>query len=201
MSFEVEQKFRTAGHAEVAARLAAMGAEAGPRVEHEDAYLNHPRATSPRRTRRFRLRRVGDANAITYKGPKHAGPTKTREEIEIPFAEGPEALGQMRRVFEALGFRDRRRRPQDADALRLTHEAGRSRSCSTSPRGSGRSSRSRRSPTSEADLPEAQRAVMSLAAALGLTEVEPRSYLRMALERAAASRRRGPTARNPAGQT
>ena len=39
----------------------------------------------------------------------------------------------------------------------------------------------------EADLPAAQKAVLTLAGCLGLTEVEPRSYLRMVLEKQAAS--------------
>ena len=66
-----------------------MGAEAGPPVEHEDTYLNHP-------SRDFAATNEGSgsagwatSNAITYKGPKRAGPTKTREEIEVPFARRP----------------------------------------------------------------------------------------------------------------
>ena len=38
----------------------------------------------------------------------------------------------------------------------------------------------------EADLPAVQQAVLALAGTLGLTEVEPRSYLRMVLENRAA---------------
>ncbi|MBV8267850.1 MAG: hypothetical protein JO252_16105, partial [Planctomycetaceae bacterium] len=40
----------------------------------------------------------------------------------------------------------------------------------------------------EADLPAAQGAVLDLADVLGLTDVEPRSYLRMALEQRPADR-------------
>ena len=39
----------------------------------------------------------------------------------------------------------------------------------------------------EADLAAAQQAVLTLAGTLGLTEVEPRSYLRMVLENQAAA--------------
>ena len=41
--------------------------------------------------------------------------------------------------------------------------------------------------SSEADLPAAQQDVLTLAGTLGLTEVEPRSYLRMVLENQAAA--------------
>ena len=39
----------------------------------------------------------------------------------------------------------------------------------------------------EADVPAAQRTVIDIAASLGLTDLEPKSYLRMALEARAAS--------------
>src|SRR5690242_5674441 len=42
MSFEVEIKFRTDGHAELARRLAALGGGSGPAIDQEDAYLSHP---------------------------------------------------------------------------------------------------------------------------------------------------------------
>ena len=43
----------------------------------------------------------------------------------------------------------------------------------------------------ESDLDRAQAAVLALAADLGLTEVEPRSYLRMVLEAQQSARARG----------
>jgi adenylate cyclase class 2 len=48
----------------------------------------------------------------------------------------------------------------------------------------------------ESDLHEGQKAVLALAGDLGLSEVEPRSYLRMVLEATS-----GRLSRNPAGQT
>ena len=44
----------------------------------------------------------------------------------------------------------------------------------------------------ESDLPHAQRAVLDLAASLGLTEIEPRSYRRMLQEQRIKGRRRMP---------
>ncbi|HEU5115398.1 MAG TPA: class IV adenylate cyclase, partial [Isosphaeraceae bacterium] len=83
--FEVEIKFRAADHRALAARLIALGAEASEAQEHEDLYLAHPSRDFARTDEALRLRRVGDQNRVTYKGPKLGGPTKTREEIEVPF--------------------------------------------------------------------------------------------------------------------
>jgi adenylate cyclase class 2 len=187
MGFEVEQKFRTDGHAEVAARLNAMGAAAGPRIDQEDAYWNHPARDFATTNEALRLRRVGAGNAITYKGPKHAGPTKTREEIEIPYREGPEGLEQMSRLFEALGFRPVALVRKHRTPYTLTYEGREVEVVLDVAEDIGTFVEVEAIAEGEADLPEAQRVVMSLAAALGLTDVEPRSYLRMALEHRAGS--------------
>src|SRR3954470_9352312 len=103
MGYEVEMKFRGADHAELARRLAGLGAEAGPAIDQEDVYLSHPARDFARTNEALRLRRAGSDNRITYKGPKRGGPTKTREEVEVPLAPGRETLEQMARVFENLG--------------------------------------------------------------------------------------------------
>jgi adenylate cyclase class 2 len=187
MSFEVEQKFRTDGHAEVAARLAAVGAEAGQRVEQEDAYLNHPARDFAATNEAFRLRRVGGSNAVTYKGPKRAGPTKTREEIEVPFADGAEPFDGMRRVFEALGFRPVALIRKVRTPYHLTFEGRAVEVVLDLAEGLGTFVEVETIADGEADLPAAQSAVLAVAQSLGLTETEPRSYLRMALEQAAAA--------------
>src|SRR3954465_2069641 len=105
MRFEVEIKFRVADHGALAERLAALGAVAGPLISQEDTYFAHPARDFAQTNEALRLRRQDRENRITYKGPKREGPTKTREKIEVPIAEGPEALGQMTRLFETLGFR------------------------------------------------------------------------------------------------
>jgi adenylate cyclase, class 2 len=187
MSFEVEQKFRSDGHSEVAARLAAIGAEAGPPVEQEDTYLNHPARDFAATNEALRFRRVGDSNAITYKGPKHAGPTKTREELEIPFAEGPEAFGRLSRMFTLLGFRTVAVIRKTRTAYSARHEGREVEVVLDVAEGVGTFVEVETIAESRADLPEAQRVVVSLAAALGLKDVEPRSYLRMALDRRAGA--------------
>src|SRR5438128_1411424 len=105
MSFEVEVKYRSVDHAQLRRRLLERGATPKPQVVQEDVYLSHPSRDFAATHEALRLRRIGTENRITYKGPRREGPTKTREEIEIPFAEGEDAFRQLARLFEALGFR------------------------------------------------------------------------------------------------
>src|SRR5262249_22422456 len=122
MSFEVEIKFRTDGHGDLAAQLERLGAAPAPAIEQEDTYLSHPARDFAQSGEALRLRREGNSHRITYKGPRHGGPTKTRQEIEIDFAEGDDTCEQMRHLWELLGFRPvavlRKRR----QAFHLVHQ-------------------------------------------------------------------------------
>jgi adenylate cyclase class 2 len=183
MSYEVELKYRTTDHAALAARLVAMGASAGPEITHEDAYLNHPSRDFALTNEALRLRRIGEENRITYKGPRHDGPTKTREEIEVPFGDGPESFEPMHRLLTNLGFRPvavirKVRRP-----FHLTYQGRPAEVVLDVAEGLGEFAEVEVIATSEVDLPGAQQAVLALARELGLTEVERRSYLGMTLDR------------------
>ena len=105
MGFEIEVKFRDVDHNDLARRLAALGASPIETVEHEDAYLAHPSRDFAVTGEALRIRGEGASNRVTYKGPKRGGPAKTREEIEVTFADGAESRGQVGRIFELLGFR------------------------------------------------------------------------------------------------
>ena len=188
MSFEVEVKYRTTGHADLARRLTALGAVPGPEITQEDAYLSHPAHDFARTNEALRLRRVGGSNRITYKGPRRDGPTKTREEIELPLGEGAESFERWLRLLTNLGFRPvavirKARRAVPPESPRPAGRGGARRG-----RGDRRVRRGRGDRRDEADLPAAQGAVLDLAGVLGLTDVEPRSYLRMALEQRSADR-------------
>jgi adenylate cyclase class 2 len=104
MRMEVEQKFRVDDLAAVEARLAELGVAVSPPRTEADLYFAHPARDFARTDEALRVRRAGAATFLTYKGPKIDATTKTRREIDLPLAvsdEGPEAL---RALLEALGF-------------------------------------------------------------------------------------------------
>ena len=195
MGYEIEVKFRATDHAELRRRLEDRGLSPGSTVEHQDAYLAHPSRDFARTGEAFRIRSEGDANRITYKGAKLAGPAKTREEIEVEFVGGAEAREQLTRAFELLGFRPvavvRKRRSE----YHLDYQGRPMTVTLDLAEGLGPFAEVETLVEAESDLPGAQEAVLALGGELGLAEVEPRSYLRMLLEA------RGGLARNPAGQT
>ncbi len=197
MGYEVEVKYRTGPRDDLAARLAALGASVVGAVAQEDAYLSHPARDFARTNEALRLRRVGEANRVTYKGPRRAGPTKTREEIELPLGDGAESFERWLKLFENLGFRPVAVVRKARRAFRLTFRGRPVEVVLDEAEGIGTFAEVEAIAEAEADLPAAQAAVLALAAALGLseTQVEPRSYLRMALERSAA-----PAGENPSGQ-
>ena len=168
MGYEVEIKFRDADHAAIERRLLALGAEPGEAVEQEDVYLAHPARDFAATGEAFRLRRDGPRNRLTYKGPKHAGPTKTREEVEVGFDDGAAAWAEMARLLEALGFRPVATvRKIAADVPPRPRRAARWRSSSTGPKGWATSPRSRPWPTIAA-WPRRRPRCSALARELGL---------------------------------
>jgi adenylate cyclase class 2 len=182
MSFEVEIKFRVDDHEELAQRLVGLGAVEGPRDLQEDMYLGHPSRDFGATNEALRLRRDGNTNRITYKGPKLAGPTKTREEIEVDFSSGPEGLATMLKLFEALGFRPIALVCKTRRSFSMEHRGHRVCISLDHAQGIGPFVEVECIAAGPADLSAVQEAVLTLAHELGLTDVEPRSYLRMALE-------------------
>lgn len=185
MGYEVEMKFRVHDHAALAGRLSDIGVLADLPQAQDDLYLAHPTRDFVASDEALRLRRDGQSNHITYKGPKRPGPTKTREEIEVPFAEGPECRADMARVFERLGFRT----VLEVRKTRLTYRLNyRNRAMIVTldkVETLGAFAEVETIAIGESDLPSAQQAVLDLAQELSLSDVEPRSYLRMALEHVA----------------
>ncbi len=182
MGYEVEVKYRSVDHGGLQQRLAELGAEPVGSVLQVDTYLSHPARDFTLTNEAFRLRSVGDENRITYKGPRRPGPTKTREEIEIPFADGAQTTGQLLHLFELLGFQPAATIRKERTSFHL-NRAGRTLEIALDrAQGLGDFAEIEALAASEPDLPAAQAAVLALAAELALTEVEPRSYLRMVLE-------------------
>ncbi|HEY7330091.1 MAG TPA: class IV adenylate cyclase [Gemmataceae bacterium] len=103
---EIEQKFANADFAAIEKRLNEWEARLGEEHSEADHYFNAPDRDFARTDEAFRLRRIGSANFLTYKGPKHPGAVKVRTELEIPLRDGEEAADQIMRMLGHLGYRD-----------------------------------------------------------------------------------------------
>ena len=187
MTLEVEQKFPleagegTPTREEILARLSALGCQWNAALEQVDRYFAHPARDFAETDEALRLRRVGDENRVTYKGPKLDAATKTRREIELPIEPGAAGLARFAELLEALSFRPVRevaktRTPGVLDwqgrhieiALDEVARVGLFVEIELV--------------THEEDADGAREAIKSLADQLGLTRSERRSYLEMLLE-------------------
>ncbi len=102
---EVEMKFPATNLAALEQRLRERGASPGKVLCEEDHYFNAPDRDFARTDEALRLRRIGAANFVTYKGPKRDAQTKTRSEIEVPLAEGDRSAADFVNLLKHLGYR------------------------------------------------------------------------------------------------
>jgi adenylate cyclase class 2 len=102
--YEVEQKYRLADVAAFESKLRELGVDSFETIEQVDTYLAHPSRDFGETDEAFRVRRVGELNFVTYKGPKIDATTKTRREIELPLPDGAAYAEDFKRLQEALGF-------------------------------------------------------------------------------------------------
>lgn len=104
MQLEIEQKHPVEDLQRVRKALEALGATFGPPMHQVDTYFRHPARDFVQTDEALRLRQVGEANWITYKGPKIDTQTKTRREIELPLGPGQKSLDSWGEMLDILGF-------------------------------------------------------------------------------------------------
>ncbi len=102
--YEVEQKYRIADPDAVAHRLDTLDARWGTDIRQKDQYFAHPSRDFAVTDEAFRIRQVGDANFVTYKGPKIDSTTKTRRELELPLPHGADYEKRFTELLALLGF-------------------------------------------------------------------------------------------------
>lgn len=105
MTYEVELKFALDDRATVESSLRELGAQQQGVEIQRDHYFNHPDRDFALTNEAFRVRNIDQENRITYKGPIVDTETKTRKEIEIPFAPGARTSAQLEELLKELGFR------------------------------------------------------------------------------------------------
>jgi adenylate cyclase, class 2 len=101
---EVEQKFPVPGFQAVDAQLASLGAKPSASKTEIDVYYRHPARDFAATDEALRIRRAGETNSLTYKGPKIDLTTKTRREIDLPLPPGTGGCQPWSDLLEALGF-------------------------------------------------------------------------------------------------
>jgi adenylate cyclase class 2 len=104
MHYEVEQKFPVEDLPAMERGLTALGAKAEPPQVQVDRYFAHPCRDFATTDEALRIRRIGQENFVTWKGPKLDQTTKTRREIELPLEPGTAGLDRFAGLLEALGF-------------------------------------------------------------------------------------------------
>ena len=102
---EIEMKFPVADFAPVEAKLAQWQARPAEILHEADHYYNSPDRDFAKTDEALRLRRIGETNIVTYKGPKQAGPAKTRTEVEVGIEPGAEAADKFCQLLTHLGYR------------------------------------------------------------------------------------------------
>jgi adenylate cyclase, class 2 len=178
--FEVEQKFRVAAFEPVRQRLVELGAQFAPPIEQADTYFSHPARNFAQSDEALRLRRVGEANCITYKGPKMDAETKTRRELELPLPAGTAACEQYAELLRTLGFAEVATVRKRRETARLDWEAHEVEVALDVVEGVGQFAELEIG-ADASGLPAARQAIGSLAEKLGLTDSERRSYMELLL--------------------
>ena len=188
---EIEQKYNGIDPPDLRARLGRLGA--GPEDVHveEDRYFNAADRDFARTGEAFRLRRIGSKNYFTYKGPKQPGTLKVRLESEIGLPDGDEAAAKHAEMLQLLGFRAvavvRKRRA----SFPLKYQGMEVTVCLDEVEDLGTFAEVE--VLAEQDQAGRAGAVLaSLAEELGLTQIEPGSYLGLLLARLARTTSREP---------
>ena len=175
---EVEVKYRSADWDRVRAVLAAWGATLAESREDADHYFNAPDRDFAATDEAVRLRRIGEANYLTYKGPKREKATKTRTEIELPLGPGAQAAATAVRLLTSLGYRPVAVVTKARQVYHAVRDGVPLEVCLDDVGAVGRFVEIE-AKAEEAGFEGAKAAVLAAAAALGLTDQERRSYLQM----------------------
>ena len=181
MSYEVELKFPVRDLTAFSQKLTALGVSISPVQPEVDLYFAHPSRDFAQTDEALRLRRKGDLNFITYKGPKIDATTKTRREIELPLGSGPQSFASWTSLLEAVGFRPVAEVHKSRRKAIVTHQGRAVEASLDEVRDVGTFVEFEL--MAEADGVEAAKVcILDLAQSLGLANSQRRSYLELLLE-------------------
>lgn len=182
MQLEIEQKFPVDDLQKTRQSLEALGATFEPAMNQVDLYFRHPQRDFAQTDEALRLRRVGDENCITYKGPKIDAQTKTRRELELALEPGQKAFESWSELLEVLGFTPVREVSKERLPGTITWEGGEIQLALDHVAGL-RTYLEMEVLADENELNSAKKRLASLAEKLGLLQTERRGYLDLLLSK------------------
>ena len=183
MAFEVEQKFRASQLDPLREQLAALGAIPTGVLDQADTYFAHPGRNFAETDEALRLRRVGDSNYMTYKGPKLDATTKTRREIELVIESGDPGRARGEELLALLGFKTVAEVTKNRQTFQIERGGRIVEIALDEVAGVGAFVELEIGIDREKELDAARQTITRLAQELGLADSERRSYLEMLLER------------------
>ncbi len=182
MPYEVELKFPLADSAPILSKLDALGATRLSAIEQNDRYFAHPVRDFAKTDEALRIRSCGNSNVVTYKGPIVDDQTKTRQEIEIPFADGADSANQFAEMLTILGFHEVRTVSKERSPFHLEWENQRVEVSLDDVHGLPGSFIEIELLADESTRDAARDSILRLAEHLGLKDSERKSYLRLLLD-------------------
>lgn len=177
---EIEMKFPVNDFDSIQQQMRRWHATEQPTIAEADHYFNAPDRDFGRTDEAFRLRCIGAQNRMTYKGPKQAGPTKTRAEIEIGLEPGSHAAESFCRLVQHLGYRPTAIVKKRRTCYDFEREGFALQACCDEVETLGRFVEIE-IVTEPARKDDAQKVLLQVVAELALPASEPRSYLEMVL--------------------
>ncbi len=187
--WEVEQKFIVSDVSGLLERLRQVAATEMTTELHVDTYLAHPCRDFRATDEAFRVRQYNSEACVTYKGKRLPGNVKTRPEIELPI--GAADVAQWMTMLQHLGFQPK---PEVRKKRRVFSIAASSSSLEGALDASkpfivaldevallGTFAEIELLVDDPEELDAARSRIEAMAELLGLTQVQPRSYLSLLL--------------------
>lgn len=186
MSFEIESKYAISDASRFFSQASEAGVRWGSPILQVDRYLRHPSRDFAQTGEALRLRRSGDEVFVTYKGPRQSHAVKTRREIELPLTTDAGRFEEYAELFAILGFEPVAEVVKSRRKAKLGEGDAEVELCFDQVEGLGDFVEIE-AIADESRIAAAQKLVADWAAKFSLGDPEPRSYLRILLEKRDAS--------------
>lgn len=181
MKIEVELKFPIVDLSVLRQKLTDLGADWFDTRNEADTYYAHPCRDFARTDEALRIRRIETQSRMTYKGPRLDAATKSRREVELPLGDTVQAAADWASLLEALGFRPVATVRKHREKARVPWQ-GHEVEASLDRVASVGTFVELELMAEDDEFDSARATVSALAAHLGLSASERRSYLELLLE-------------------